>query len=439
MWHKIIEELKKTESKNIIDAFIKPLSLVDESPTEIIVGCPSDKMILILEKNNYISKINDIARDLFSDDLVVNFIVKEHSDELQPLLPMSEGTKKKKIKKNPRLLSENTFQNFVAGPSNQTAYAAALSVAKNPTVNYNPIVIYGETGLGKTHIIQAVGNYLENRDKSVCYITSQQFINEYVSAISNKTIDKFRYDLLAFDLLLVDDIQFLSNKTSTQNEFFHIFNEYHSSKRQIILTSDRYPGEIKDIDDRLRSRFVWGVTFDIKPPEYETRLAIVRKKAAMYKLKLEEEVECFIAQHIKTNIREIEGALKTLQISSELMGKRIVDKQFAENILKDIIKVKSDVTIEDIIKLTSTYMRIKASDITGKSRTKQISVCRHIAIFLSKKYTKSTLLEIGQKFGGRNHSTIITAIRKTEQDMMSDPNIKKIIDKLGREIEETKF
>ncbi len=441
MWVRIVEELKKTESKHIIEAFIQPLKPIKESETEIVVGAPSDQMIQVLEKNSYIKKIREIAHDLFSSNMNISFIVKANSlEDIQPLLPISESVDTGKRKHKSTVLNENyIFNNFVPGPSNETAFAAAMAIAKNPGVNYNPLVIYGETGLGKTHIIQAVGNFLKIKHKSICYITTQQFVNEFVSALQHNKLEQLRTNLLGYDILLVDDIQFLAKKEKTEDLFFDIFNEYQSTGRQIMITSDRYPGEIKDIQDRLRSRFVWGVSFEIKPPEYETRLAIVRKKSELYGIKLDVDIAEFIAKNIKNNVREIEGALKTLQISAELFGKKIIDKPFTEKMLKDIIKVKTNITIDDIIKMASTYMKVKISDINGTGRTKQIALSRHIAIYLAKKYSNSTLIEIGDKFGGRNHSTILSSIAKIEKDMMDDINIRKIVETLERAIKDNEF
>ena len=441
MWNRIVDELKKTNKEGIINAFIKPLFPISESRDEIIVGCPSEQIINILQKNGWIEKISNLAVHLFDDTTKVKFEVKfvEADDDIQSELPFMKEYEKDKNNYDKRTLSrEYTFDNFVSGPSNQTVYAASQGIAKNPGINYNPFFIYGDSGLGKTHIIQAIGNYtIDSKGKSVYYTSSKGLITDYVAALSSNSISKFRADILKHDVLLVDDVQFLSKRHGTQEEFFFLFNSFYEAGKQIVLTSDRYISEIKDIDDRLRSRFIMGVTLDIKPPEFETRLAIVHKKSELYKMDIDEETAKFIAMSLKNNVREIEGALRTLRISSELMGINKVYKSFAEDILKDMLKKSGSMGINEIIRLTATYLNVKKNDITSNKRSKQISLSRQIAMYLAKKYTFKTLKEIGDKFNGRNHATVISSISKIEKIMIEDMNIKKIVDKLEREIEES--
>ncbi len=442
MWNRIVEELKKTNSEGIINAFIKPLFSIAETREKITVGCPSEQILQILHKQGWVSQIKNLATHLFEESTVVEFMVKhiETDEDFQAKLPFNgENRKNAKSIIESNIISENfTFDNFVSGPSNQTVYAAAQGIAKNPGINYNPFFIYGDSGLGKTHIIQAIANYVVKHKKmSVCYMTAKQLMMDYISSLSDNSSDKFRSRLIKYDMLLIDDIQFLSKKAGTQEEFFNIFNSYHTNGKQIVLTSDRYPAEIKDIDKRLISRFIMGVTLDIKPPEYETRLAIVMKKAELFKMKIDDETAKFIAINLKNNVRELEGALKTLQISSELMGINTIYKSFAEDILKDMIKRKGNLGPDQIIKMTATYLNVKTSEILSGKRSKQISLSRQIAIYLVKKYTSKTLKEIGDIFGGRNHATVISSISKVEFLLINDTNIKKIVEKLEREIEET--
>ncbi len=441
MWNRIVDELKKTNKEGIINAFIKPLFPISESREEVVVGCPSEQIINILQKNGWIEKIQNLATHLFDKTTKVKFEVKpsETDDDIQSELPfLKEQEKDEKIYDKRTLSREYTFDNFVSGPSNQTVYAASRGIAKNPGINYNPFFIYGDSGLGKTHIIQAIGNYaVDSKGKSVYYTSSKKLMNDFVAALASNSINKFRSDITGHDLLLVDDVQFLSKRQGTQEEFFWIFNSYYEAGKQIVLTSDRYISEIKDIDDRLRSRFIMGVTLDIKPPEFETRLAIVHKKSELYKMDIDEETAKFIAMNLKNNVRQIEGALRTLRISSELMGINKVYRSFAEDILKDMLKKSSSMGINEIIRLTATYLNVKKNDIISNKRSKQISLSRQIAMYLSKKYTSKTLKEIGDEFNGRNHATVISSISKIEKIMIEDMNIKKIVDKLEREIEES--
>lgn len=442
MWNRIVEELKKTNSEGIINAFIKPLFVIKENREKIIVGCPSEQILHILEKQGWVSQIKNLATHLYDENTSVDFTVKhvEIKEDIQASLPFNGNSrsKKEKIESENIISGDFTFDNFVSGPSNQTVYAAAQGIAKNPGINYNPFFIYGDSGLGKTHIIQAIANYvITNKNMSVCYMTAKQLMMDYIASLSDNTCDKFRNKVIKYDMLLIDDIQFLSKKSGTQEEFFNIFNSYHTKGKQIVLTSDRYPSEIKDIDKRLVSRFVMGVTLDIKPPEYETRLAIVMKKAELFKMKIDDETAKFIAINLKNNVRELEGALKTLQISSELMGIGTIYKSFAEDILKDMIKKKGNLGPEQIIKMTSTYLNVKVGEILSDKRSKQISLSRQIAMYLVKKYTSNTLKDIGNVFGGRNHATVISSISKVEHLLINDTNIKKIVEKLEREIEES--
>jgi chromosomal replication initiator protein len=443
MWNRIVDELKKTNSEGIINAFIKPLFSVKENREKIVVGCPSEQILQILEKQGWITQIKNLATHLFEKNTEVEFIVKHveiEENEIQIKFPFNGNKKaaKEKLGSGHIISSDFTFDNFVSGPSNQTVYAASQGIAKNPGTNYNPFFIYGDSGLGKTHIIQAIANYvIKNKNMSVCYMTAKQLMMDYIASLSDNSSDKFRGEIIKYDMLLIDDIQFLSKKAGTQEEFFNIFNSYHTQGKQIVLTSDRYPSEIKDIDKRLVSRFIMGVTLDIKPPEYETRLAIVLKKAELFKIRIDDETAKFVAVNLKNNVRELEGALKTLQISSELMGINTIYKSFAEDILKDMIKKKVNLGPDQIIKMTATYLNVKVSEITSEKRSKQISLSRQIAMYLVKKYTSSTLKDIGDIFGGRNHATVISSISKVEFLLINDTNIKKIIEKLEREIEES--
>ncbi|HSW60927.1 MAG TPA: chromosomal replication initiator protein DnaA [bacterium] len=442
MWKKIVAELKNTNSEGIINTFISPLFVIKESREEIIIGCPSEQILHVLEKNGWVDQIRDLVTHLFNETSI-NFVIRSADIDsgIQPSLPFikEQAPVDRDERKDVSLSVDYTFDNFVSGPSNQTAFAAAQGIAKNPGVHYNPFFIYGDSGLGKTHIIQAIGNYiLKNKSKSVYYTSFNQLMIEYVAALSSNTVAKFRSRILENDVLLIDDIQFLSKKMGTQIEFFNIFNSFYESGKQIVLTSDRYISEIKDIDDRLRSRFVMGVILEIKPPEYETRLAIVKKKSELYKINIDEETARLIASSLKNNVREIEGALRTLQISSELMGINKIYRSFAEDILKDMLKKKGGLGIDEIIKLTSTCLHVKPSEIISSKRSKLISLSRQISMYLIKKYTSKTLKEIGDGFGGRNHATVLSSISKIEQVILEDMNIKKIIDKIEREIEESK-
>ena len=440
MWKTIIEELKKAGNKEI-NTFIDALSPKEESREKIVVNCKSKYAYDFLKKNNYLSKIEKTAKTLFDENTEIQFIVIPENEEKSLQLEFDFKDENKTNKINDKIQYEYekykdyTFNNFVMGPSNAGVYLAAQAIAKNPGTGYNPFFIYGDSGLGKTHIVQAIGNYIvNNKHKKVYYSTTNQLLIDYINAIESKTINDFREKIIKNDVLLIDDIQFLSGKSGTQNEFFYIFNQFYDKKKQIVITSDKHITEINDIDSRLRSRFSMGVTLEIIPPEYETRVAIIKKKSELYDMKIEDEVADFIASNIKNNVREIEGALQTLKISYEFIGNGVIDLKFAESILKKMIR-KQPKEIEDIIKIVSAETKVKPSDIVSKSRTKGISISRQIAIYLTRKYTSKTFKEIGEKFGKRDHSTIITSISNIEKLILDNEQISKLVAKLSKEIE----
>lgn len=443
MWNKIVEELKKTDN-NEINTFIDAFSPKEETREKITINCKSKYAYDFLKKNNYLSKIEKTAKTLFDENTKVQFIVipeeeKSQKEQLQLEFDfMRDTAKKEEVPVQNENHKNYTFDNFVSGPSNATVYHAAQTIAKNPGTGYNPFFIFGDSGLGKTHIIHAVENYIiQNKHKKVYYSTANQMTEDFIRSIQNKTVSEFRDRITKNDVLLIDDIQFLSGKTGTQNEFFYIFNQFYDNKKQIIITSDKYINEIVDIDDRLRSRFSMGVSLNIIPPEYETRIAIIKKKSELYDINIDDEAADFIASNIKNNVREIEGALNTLKISHEFIGNGVIDLKFTKNILKDIIK-KRPTEIEDIIKTVSATTKVKPSDIISKKRTKGISISRQIAIYLSRKYTSKTFKEIGEKFGGRDHSTIITSISNIEKLILDDEQIAKLVNKLSKDIETSK-
>lgn len=446
MWKTIVEELKKADNKEI-NTFIDVLSPKQETREKIVVNCKSKFAYDFLKKNNYLSKIENIAKTLFDKNTAVEFVVapeNEDKSQNENIQLEFDFKNKENISKNSDAaeLNENyksyTFDNFVSGPSNATVYHAAQTIAKNPGTGYNPFFIFGDSGLGKTHIIHAIENYIiQNKHKRVYYSTANQMMNDYVKSIQTETVPEFRDNIIKNDVLLIDDIQFLSGKKGTQDEFFYIFNQFYDKKKQIVITSDKHINEINDIDDRLRSRFGMGVILNIIPPEYETRIAIIKKKSELFEINIDDEVADFIAANLKNNVREIEGALKTLKISYELIGKDVIDLKFAKNILKDTIK-KKPTEIEDIIKIVSAATKVKPSDIISKKRTKGISISRQIAIYLTRKYTSKTFKEIGESFGGRDHSTIITSISSVEKLMLDDEHIFKLVTKLSNDIEMSK-
>ncbi len=335
---------------------------------------------------------------------------------------------------NPRY----TFDNFIKGDGNQLARAAALAISDNPGgTSFNPLFIYGGVGLGKTHLIQAIGNKtLENSpEKKVIYLSSDTFTVDFVEAIQSNKVNEFSNLYRGMDVLIIDDIQFLIGKEKTQDHFFHIFNTLHQARKQIILSSDKSPKELKGLDERLISRFQWGLTADIQPPELETRIAILKRKSSDYGMTISSEILEYIASNITSNIRELEGCLIKLLANASLNSVEI-DFELARKIVKEIATDrKVNVTVENITKIVCNYLNVAENKIRDKTRKKEIVLARQLAMYLSKELTKSSLKSIGLQFGGRDHSTVIHACNAVEESLNKDPNMKDIVKAIKTQIE----
>ena len=325
-----------------------------------------------------------------------------------------------------------TFDNFVIGPSNRFACAASLAVAESPAKAYNPLFIYGRVGLGKTHLIQAITHRIRQLYPAMkhCYMSSEQFTNELINAIRNRSTSQFRKKYREIDVLLIDDVQFIAGKESTQEEFFHTFNALHDNRKQIIITSDRPPKEITNLEERLSSRFAWGLAADIQPPDYETRVAILRKKIKNEAIQVPDDVIHFIAAQIKTNIRELEGALIRVAAYS-LLEEKPVTLDVAVMTLKDMVRETARaISVDMIQKTVAEFFRVPPSELRAKRRTRNIVLPRQIAMYLSRQLTAHSLPEIGTAFGGKDHTTVLHSCKKIEQSLIIDREIKNIIDQL---------
>jgi len=335
-----------------------------------------------------------------------------------------------------RLNPDFTFTNFVSGKSNQIARASAFQVAENPGHSYNPLFIYGGVGLGKTHLMHSIGNAIQakNPKAKVAYVHSERFVGDMVKALQHGRIDDFKYTYRSLDALLIDDIQFFAGKERSQEEFFHTFNALMDGKQQIVLTSDRYPKEVKGLEERLKSRFGWGLTVAIEPPELETSVAILMKKAEQAQIQLPENVAFFIAQNIRSNVRELEGALRRVVATARFTGQPI-SLEFAKQALRDLLAVQEKlVSIENIQKTVASYFKIRVNDLTAKTRTRSIARPRQVAMALAKELTRLSLPEIGKAFGGRDHSTVIHAQRKIKELCETDHRMREDYDNLYRSL-----
>ena len=380
------------------------------------------------EKKNNINNNDVMAKDVIADYVAANSLRKSHINDL----PQNKKTNSRNNSviniKNQNISGLNpsfNFDNFVTGRANQLARAAAIQVANNPGAAYNPLFIYGGVGLGKTHLLQAIGNHLkkQNPDANIRYLHAERYVSDVVKAYENKTFDEFKRQYHSLDLLLIDDIQFFAKKTRTQEEFFYAFNTLIEEKKQIIITCDTYPKEIIDVDERLRTRFSWGLTVAVEPPELEMRVAILLKKAEEAKIDLHEDVAFFVAKQIRSSIRELEGALNRIVAMANFTG-HAIDLHLAKDALRDLIAVRGrQITIENIQKTVADYYKIKVADMYSKKRTRNFSRPRQIAMALARELTNHSFPEIGVVFGNRHHTTVMHACDEIEQLRLNDQAI----------------
>lgn len=450
-WDECLRRLQEQLPEQQLRTWIKPLSLlgmkeVDADNTKITLGAPN-LMKLNWVRSQFAGQLNGLCRDVLQTSVELEFVLspalnKAHIEktsastpptqnksnpaqlevEVREFSPFDSLSRSEKRSSSPyersHLNAELTFASFVTGKANQLAHAAALQVAENPGVGYNPLFLYGSTGLGKTHLIHAIGNSLFEKypNARVRYVHSNQYANHVVKAYQRKSFDEFKADYHSLDLLLIDDIQFLANKTRTQEEFFYAFEALVIAKKQIIITSDTYPKELTDIEERLKSRFESGLTVAIEPPELEMRVAILIKKAEQEDRLLSEDVAFFIGKHLRSNVRELEGALRKVLAYSAFHGREIT-VELAREALRDLLAVRSgQVTIENIQKTVADFYKIKVADMHSKRRPNNIALPRQIAMYLAKELTQKSLPEIGESFGGRDHTTVLHAVRKINKE-----------------------
>jgi len=333
---------------------------------------------------------------------------------------------------NPRY----TFNRFVVGSSNQFAHAASKAVADKPASVYNPLFIFGGVGLGKTHLLNAVGHAIRNKYKNgrICYISAEQFMNELISSLRFERMDQFRQKFRdSIDILLLDDVHFLAGKNRTQEEFFHTFNTLYESRKQIVITSDKYPKEIRDLEERLRSRFEWGLIADIQSPDLETKIAILKKKAEEDNLHVNNDLALFLATHLGSNIRELEGSL-TRVFAYASINKVEPTSELAKEVLGKLLGPPQAISVESIQKVVANFFNLKISDLKSQRKVKLIAFPRQISMYLSRKYTDCSYPEIGNKFGGKDHSTVIHAVKKIEKKLQEDPSFKSTMETLKKNL-----
>ncbi len=442
IWRATLDRLEQEINSQNFSTWIKPLHFVEIVEDQVNLEVPN-KFIKDWLRDNYTKKIEKIMSDIGTVNYRINLTINQNKKiSKNKNVFDSEKIKNKdfvKINKNDEFSNINekyTFNSFVSGPSNQFAHAAAMAVANNPATTYNPLFIYGGVGLGKTHIVHAIGNEIINKNLNlkICYYSSEKFTNELINSLRHAKMDEFRNKFRSIDVLLIDDIQFIAGKKSTQEEFFHTFNALYESHKQIVVTSDKFPKEIPDLEERLRSRFEWGLIADIQSPDIETKQAILKMKADQNNIDLPEDVAFFLANSVINNVRELEGYLIRIGAFASLTSTPI-NLDMAKNILKDIIiEQTKEITVENIQKTVADHYQIKTNDLKSPKRLKTLVLPRQVAMYISRKLTSSSYPEIGNKFGGKDHSTIIHAIKKIEKNMEVDLQLRATVEKLMNSI-----
>ena len=423
-WNDVLDIIKVELTEVSYNTWLKTIIPINISDNTIILGAPNDFTKGILE-GRYLNLIKNAIMEVTKKEYSIVFVIpgEEEIPDMGQTIKQDLPENNQRSQLNPKY----SFNTFVIGNSNRFAHAASLAVAEAPAQAYNPLFIYGGVGLGKTHLMHAIGHYIlsQNPNTKVVYVTSEKFTNELINSIREYRNEEFRNKYRNVDVLLVDDIQFIAGKEGTQEEFFHTFNALHEANKQIIISSDRPPKEIPTLEDRLRSRFEWGLIADIQAPDLETRIAILRKKANMENIEVQDEVMQYIATKIKSNIRELEGALIRVVAYSSLTNKAIT-VDLAEEALKDIISNNKprEITVNLIKEEVSNQYNIKMEDFNSKRRTKAIAFPRQIAMYLTRELTDLSLPKIGDEFGGRDHTTVIHACDKINNNMADDDDFK---------------
>ncbi len=437
-WKRALDRLGAELPPEDVQTWLKPLQSRSKGGNLVLLapnGFVRDKVLKL-----YLERIVALVAAL--DPSVLEVRVELSSNEIHeapvpiagaaaPTQPLIEVNERFESKLDPRY----GFDNFVEGKSNQLARATALQVAHKPGQAYNPLLLYGGTGLGKTHLLHAAGNLIvrNNPKARVLYVRSEEFIRAMIHSLQQNKMDQFKRTYRSVDALLIDDIQFLAGKDRTQEEFFHTFNSLYDAKQQIMMTCDRYPKEVEKLEPRLKSRFGWGISVGVDPPDFETRVAILLAKAADAGMDLDEEVAGFIARRMRSNVRELEGALNTLHAHANLLGRAQVDLSFAQSTLRDVLRPhEQQISLSNIQKTVSDYHRVPLSDLLGKKRTRSVVRPRQMAMALAKDLTAHSLPEIGQAFGGRDHTTVLHACKVMRELVETDARMRDDWEKLVR-------
>lgn len=421
VWDNVLSQLKGELSETTIATWFDELEAVDIQGNTFILHCSNDFKKGYIE-SLFMKNIKASLHDIFSTDFEVKILDDLDYAELKDNRPHRQSER--------FTSAEFTFETFVVGPSNKLAYAASVSVAEHPAQNYNPLLIYGDSGLGKTHLIYAIANVIRRNDprSKIAYVKGDDLTNELVDAIREGKTAEMREKYRQADLLLVDDVQFIAGKKQTQEEFFHTFNTLYESKRQIVLTSDRSPKEMQLLDDRLQTRFEWGLLVDVQPPDFETRLAIVKNKAAQWGSVIDDDIAKYIAENVSSNVRQLEGAMNKILAYRDLIGKEM-DEESANRAVRDMLRKSNEYipTAASIIDEVSRFFGIDEAVVKGPSRSREAVTARQAAMYLVRRMTNLSTPDIGREFGGRDHTTVLHALEQVETKLQNDPGFAQTI------------
>lgn len=434
IWNKTLRTIEEKITPQGFEMWFKPLRLISLSEKEAVIEVPNRFFKEWIEERYLVLATETLERLSENKGLLLKLTISKKDEDKIPkrLEIIKDENSKRLVESGINLNSKYTFESFIVGLSNQLAHAAARAVAERPAMSYNPLFLYGGVGLGKTHLMNAIGNNIvfTKPKLRLAYMPSEVFTNELITAIRYQKMEEFRNKYRGIDILLMDDIQFIAGKERTQEEFFHTFNTLYETQKQIVISSDRFPKEMPKMEERLRSRFEWGLIADIQPPDLETKVAILERKAELEGIQLPKEVSLFIASKVKTNIRELEGCLIRLGAYSSLK-KMDITLEMAKDILKDIIEEKERlITIEQIQRTVAENFGLNPQDMKVKRRTRDIAYPRQIAMYLSRALTNTSLNEIGKHFGGKDHSTVIHASKLIEERIKRDEELKEKIEGL---------
>jgi chromosomal replication initiator protein len=432
VWEEALKQLEQRLGRQNFETWIRPLQVQVDQSGRFRVEVPN-KFFRDWLVEHFLSAIHDVLSDIVHQAVTISVVINQPPQRhIEPV--RRHDRPRQEAPKTTNLIGKYTFESFVIGASNQFAHAASVAVASQPGEHYNPLFIYGGVGLGKTHLVNAIGHTVLSKrpHAKVVYLTSEAFMNELIASLRRDKMSEFKAHFRNIDVLVIDDVQFIAGKERTQEEFFHTFNSLYESHKQIVITSDMFPKEIPDLENRLRNRFEWGLIADIQPPDMETRVAILQKKAEIEGVNIHHSVAVFLATHIDSNVRELEGALTRLGAFASLT-KAEITTDLAREVLQNTLRgIHKEVTVENIQKTICDHFNLRLGDLKSKRRTRNITLPRQVAMYLCRQYTSTSFPVIGSKFGGRDHSTVIHASKSIEEKIKKDPYIQATVEKLAK-------